>query len=105
MIQSKNEFHIRKSIQGIGNELIDGKGMEGTTIIVTIHASAIKIEKSSAYIKMKHGEMYSAPGIELYAFFFGVSDEFNRPNSIRMARISRFTISNFAEGYVHDVEG
>lgn len=37
--------------------------------------------------------------------FFGVSDEFNRPNSIRMARISRFTINNFAEGYVHDEEG
>lgn len=49
--------------------------------------------------------MYSAPGIELYAIFFGVSDEFDRPNSIRMARISRFTINNFAEGYVHDVEG
>lgn len=62
-------------------------------------------KKLGVHKKMKHGEMYSAPGIELYAIFFGVFDEFNRPNSIRMARISRFTINNFAEGYVHDVEG
>lgn len=49
--------------------------------------------------------MYFVFGIELYVIFFGVFDEFNWLNSIRMVRISWFIINNFVEGYVYDEEG